>query len=256
MSNHPHQLHAVAALASLRRAVSYLPTVRDALLITGVATNEPARPRSATALAAFDELLRAEKADRLDNQRAGIKPAGSSPAPVNPALLDVERDLVPVVHHATMLLASELRTHALLAWSRLWLDLADSDWDGRCDYLTAALPHASAVLAREVHAELDALDRRLRAVIGLDPDRWPIPGGPRCPACGQRRLQAQTSSPRTADWTVVCDNPDCRCRGPLCACAMDTRPIRVRHIWPAQSALVTVLLSGIAAAPSTYIAAA
>ncbi len=256
MTYHPHQLHAAAALASLRRAAAYLPTVRDALLISHPQPDVDPRPRSKAALAAFDELLRAEKADRLDNQRAGIKPAGASPAPVNPALLDIEADLVPTLHHVTMLVASDLRAHPLLAWSSLWLQVAATGWDGRCDYLTAALPLTSPALAAEAHAELDILDRRLRAIIGLDPDRWPIPGGPRCPACGQRRLQAQTSSRRTADWTVVCDNDACRCRGPLCACAMDTRPIRVRHIWPAESPLVRALLAGITTAPSKYTAAA
>ncbi|MFI7075620.1 hypothetical protein [Micromonospora sediminicola] len=84
---HPHQLHA-AALASLRRAVSYLPTVRDALLITRPQAEPDTRPRSRAALAAHDALLRAERADRLHNQRAGIKPAGTMPAPITPALLD------------------------------------------------------------------------------------------------------------------------------------------------------------------------
>lgn len=256
MTYHPHQLHAAAALASLRRAVSYLPTVRDALLIARpTPVDAPARRRSAAALAAYDELLRAEKADRIVNQRAGIKPAGATSAPVNPALLDVEADLVPTVHHLAMLLASELRTHRLLAWSSLWVDVADSSWDGRCDYVAAALPAASPALAREAHADLHDLDRRLRTVVGLDADRWSLPGGPRCPACGQRRLQAQTSSPHTSAWTVVCDNDACRCRGPLCACAMDTRPIRVRHIWPADSPLVGVLLAGLTTAPSEPAAA-
>ncbi|NJP33703.1 hypothetical protein [Micromonospora thermarum] len=256
MTYHPHQLHAAAALASLRRAVSYLDVVRDALLITNPQpADAPARHRSAAALAAYDELLRAEKADRLVNQRAGIKPAGATPAPVNPALLDVEADLGPTVHHAVMLVASELRTHPLLCWSSLWVDIADSKWDGRCDYLAAALPAVSPALAREVHGDLDVLDRRLRGVVGLDADRWSLPGGPRCPACGQRRLQAQISSPYTAAWTVVCDNDACRCRGPLCACAMATRPIRVRHIWPADSPLVRVLLAGLHTAPSEQTAA-
>jgi hypothetical protein len=246
---HPYRLHAITALYSLRRAVSYLADTRDAILITRPQLGPTAtRPRSLAALRAHDELLRQERVDHLQNLRQDIKPAGAMPAPTPPGLLDLERDLADGLHRVTLLVASASHRNPRLGYRAARQATEAGGFAGRCDYLAAALPQVTPRLAREVHADLEHLDRRLRTIIGLDADRWPLPGAPACPACGRRTLAAQTSAPDSAAWTVTCDS--CICRGRLCPCAMTSRPPGTHHIWPADAPLVRTLLSGLAPPPT------
>jgi hypothetical protein len=240
---HPHNLAAVAALWSLRAASRYLDAHREAAAYTA-ATPAPApvRQRSLGALGAWDTLLRQERAERAAAAAAGLKPSAGLRAPVSPALLDLHQEIASALTDATILIAHVHRRHPLLAWSVEWHTVIRAVFhirrDPRWTYLSVALPATPAAIAAVVARQLSRVDTRIRTLCQVGPDQVPIAAAPRCPACGERRLRLQVSSPDPARWTVVCTHPDCLCRGPgqpgagdACPCTMPERATGVRHIW-------------------------
>lgn len=84
--------------------------------------------------------------------------------------------------------------------------------------------------AADVGQYLDHADQAARRHLRLDTDHWPLPGNPKCPACGTRMLRARRSNPDSAAWPVICA-AGCRCTGPACPCGMTMRVRGVDHIW-------------------------
>lgn len=258
---HPHQLHAAAALWSLRAAIRYLAHHRDAVLIRRPQLGPTSsRPRTLAELAAHDRVLSAERADMKAGSRLGLKPIGQdAPAPIAPGLVDLDQDIAMALSDATELVAYVHRDHPLLHWSRTWAavirNVFQVSQDYRWTYLSVALPGTPAGVAAEVAQLLDAADVRVRAVCGLQPDQWVLPLSPPCPTCRERLLRVQTSAPDSRRWTIVCRNDGCRClgdgqtrAGDGCPCGMPIRAAGVRHIWAADSALAVSAFAGAALA--------
>lgn len=77
--------------------------------------------------------------------------------------------------------------------------------------IARALPAASPSSARDIAGLLATADRVARLALRLPPERAPLVGVP-CPVCDTRLLQACTSSPHRAAWTVLC-GAGCRTDG-------------------------------------------
>ncbi|GAA2327437.1 hypothetical protein [Dactylosporangium salmoneum] len=250
--HHPHTLHALAAIWSLRAALTYLPDYRDALTIQrrNLATGR-GRMRTLAELHAFDTLLRAERAERAAGAMTGLKPSASPPAPVPLDLIDLEQDITSVLAAAVDIVAYANRAHPVLQLSPLWRIVIEDlgvrrggHW--RWSYLVAAIPGTPPGLCDQVERMLAEEDARLRSAMGLRPDSVPVPGAPPCPTCRERRLRVQTSAPSSARWTIVCRTDTCLClgdgdprAGDGCPCGMPIRARGVRHIWDASSPLAS-----------------
>ncbi|MEV6297833.1 hypothetical protein AB0M02_00335 [Actinoplanes sp. NPDC051861] len=260
MIQHPHQLHAQAALWSLRRALRHLHDNRDTFLARrpqlGPSTS---RPRSLASLQRHDARLLEEKPDRI--RLAGSK-AGATSAPGDvPGLSDLEREVNQALVEAHGLLAYHHHRDPLLAWSGHWRQLLD-EWgvrrDARWTWLSTVLPVTRPKIAQAVGITLADADARVRAYARLDEDLVVPPYVPPCPACDRRRLRIQTSAPDSARWTIVCA-PSCICAGERCipcgeeceadceghACSMDVPTHGVRHIWAADSPLAASIRAGV-----------
>ncbi|GGN86304.1 hypothetical protein GCM10010112_67690 [Actinoplanes lobatus] len=249
MIQHPHQLHAQAALWSLRAALRHLDEHRDALLIRRPQLGPAeARPRSLASLARHDELLRAEKAERAAGSLRGLKPSAGSAAPGDaPGLADLERDLYQVLVDVHTMLAYHHHRNRLLAWTGHWHRVLDA-WgitrDARWTWISTVLPVTVPHLAEAVRLLLDDADQQVRAYAGLDADLLAPPLAPPCPACDRRRLRIQTSAPDSGRWTVVCAAA-CMCIGEACPCGMDVQERGVRHIWAPDSGLAVSIAAGV-----------
>lgn len=259
MTQHPHQLHAQAALWSLRAALHHLDENREAFLTRRAPA--PTRPRSAGALARLDELLRAEKAERKAGSLNGLKPSAGSPAPVDLTFADVDRAINEALVEAHTTLRYAHHRDPLLAWSRHWPDLL-AEWgvrrDPRWSWIAAVLPATPAGIAEAAGLALAHADAIVRAAIGLDVDQLVPPLAPPCQACDRRRLRVQTSAPDSARWTIVC-SPSCLCGGDRCIpcgeecepdcdghpCSMDVPTRGVPHIWASDSPLAASIHAGI-----------
>jgi hypothetical protein len=258
MTQHPHQLHAQAALWSLRAALRHLDEHRDAVLIRRPQLGPAeSRPRSLASLARQDELLRTERAERRAGSLTGLKPSAGSAAPGDaPGLVDLERHVAEAVNEATDVLAHAHR-RTPLAWTYHWHEhLPDARWT----WLAMALSATPPSVAEAAGIALGDADQLVRSYASLDADLIAPPLAPPCPACDRRRLRIQTSAPDSARWTVVCA-PSCICAGDNCGdcidecgedcaghpCGMDAPTRGVRHIWAADSALAASIAAGVRA---------
>lgn len=116
-------------------------------------------------------------------------------------------------------------------------DTSDSAVNASLDCLSQALPYlagstgqAGEQIAADAHRVLTWCDRLARRTAGMLEDRRRIHA--RCPACQQRDLWADVSSPRDVEWSVSCHNPLCQCRGSGCGCGRAVRYDGRRHRWP------------------------
>lgn len=247
---HPAQLHAHTALWSTRAALRHLEAAHagDGYTTPRLAPAEP-RPRTARQLAELDRTIAAERPDRVHLTGAHLTPAAG---PVDPATLDLDREVRTTLGEVHALVAYVHRSHPLLAWSGHWPAVAAylgaRRRDPRWSWLAAALPAAPPAVAAQAGRLLTELDARIRRTLGIDPDEQPVPGAPPCPVCGQRRLRYQCSAPTPVRWTVVCRAAGCPpCRGPGdpaagdgCPCGMPERAPGAVHIWtPAEAAAAT-----------------
>lgn len=249
---HPLQLHAAAALWSLRAALRYLAEHREAIVLSrpqfGPATS---RPRSLASLQRHDQLLREERAERAAGSLQGLKPGSPHAAPGDaPGLLDLHRQVGQALIDVHGMLAYFHHRDPLLAWSGHWHTILDREFDVQRDarwaWMAAVLPVTRPKLADAARIVLEDTDQRVRAYAGMDRDLLAPPLAPACPACGQRRLRIQHSAPDSGRWTIVCSAPDCVCLGARCGCGMDIPWRRVPHIWAADSALATSIRAGVA----------
>jgi hypothetical protein len=249
VTQHPHQLHAQAALWSLRAALRHLAAHEEAALIRRPQLGPPtSRPRSLASLQRHDALLREERAERAAGSLNGLKPSAGSTGPISPGLVDLRAEINQTLVEAHGLLAYVHHRDPLLAWSAHWHTvLADAfhiEQDARWTWLSVVLPATRPKLAEPVRLLLEDADARVRSICGLDPDHLEPPLAPACPACDRRRLRIQHSAPDTTRWTVVCTD-SCRCIGTACPCDMDVKARGVRHIWAANSALAASIRTGV-----------
>jgi hypothetical protein len=209
---HPHQLHALAALWSLRAA-------RQRLTIAAAIEDRE------NALAAL------EPADGLRSQTYGSRGgSGGHGDPVAGAALTVSTSV-----RTNRAAALDRRILSTLSW------LADSiagqlgahrpDPDVLLTQLVTGLsPATAAHLTRWV----TEADQQIRKHLGLGQDLMPAPGNRPCPACQVRQLYVQTSAPIASEHTIVC-RAGCLCRGDGCTCDMPVKVQGVAHIWFAQT---------------------
>lgn len=222
---HPHQLHALAALWSLRAARRHL------------------------AQAAADEAraITAEALEPADGLRSPLYAAGRGTGghgdPSARAALDATEPTTRANRWADL----AANTTTTLDWlahnvaGRLAQDHPDP-----AALLTQLAGGLRSSTAATITLWARELDDRIRTALSLHHDLWPLPGNPPCPACHVRQLYAQTSAPYTGDWTVIC-GARCLCPGPGCPCGMDLPTAGVAHIWGRGSALVDTYARGNAA---------
>ncbi|MFG1847794.1 hypothetical protein [Micromonospora carbonacea] len=108
--------------------------------------------------------------------------------------------------------------------------------------LTGVIDDLDPATAHEVARYLDRADTAARRALHLGDDHLPLPGNPRCPACGVRMLRARRSNPDTTAWPVICA-AGCRCTGNTCGCGMPVKARNVDHIWQAAWARATLDLN-------------
>jgi hypothetical protein len=204
--SHPHQLHATAALWSLRRSWPLL--------------------RHAAATAAV------EAADGLHSTTYGSRysPGTHSGGPLDAILADVARQQYWT--NLTDQVRDKVTQACWLVRSALPDRRGVRGPYGPFPYLAAALPHVDPATARDITGYLADADRTIRRALQLGDHREPLPGVD-CPACSTRMLQVNTAAPNQAAWTVTCA-AGCRCRGDACPCTtVGGQPAAgVRHIWP------------------------
>lgn len=56
-----------------------------------------------------------------------------------------------------------------------------------------------------------------------------------CPACNNRDLVADCTSPKREEWSIRCRSSLCRCAGPGCGCGCAVRYPGKHHVWPADN---------------------
>lgn len=56
-----------------------------------------------------------------------------------------------------------------------------------------------------------------------------------CPACDNRDLVADCTSPKREEWSIRCRSSLCRCQGPACRCGCAIRYPGKHHVWPADN---------------------
>ena len=198
---HPHHLHATAALWSLRAARRSL-------------NDELAAWRR--------ELLSdADAGGALRSPRYGTRTgSGGHSDPVGDSLASSAADRR---HDRWRRLAD--RTTDTLAWLAGRLNARGlGDPLGR---LHTALPALAPAGAAHLHRWLAELDAGIRRALGLEQARQPLVGQ-RCPACRVRQLYHPTSC---AELYLVLCGEACPCTGDACPCGMQIRVAGVQHIW-------------------------
>lgn len=184
------------------------------------------------AAAARDADLRAERADR--DAATTYRALAASPAPVNLAVVDAERNALEALTAIHWAIRSDLRQ-----WSRLLVPWP-TGVDQRLTWLTEMLDCTSAAAVDQAATELPPLARQLAGVVGHQlADDWK-PTSRRCPCCGQRALSRWDASPDRREHTVECtgqgeDGRPCRCAGEGCPCGRAGARSGSRHLWPAHN---------------------
>lgn len=198
---HPHALHALTALWSLR-----------------------------SALAVLDDAIRAAAEERTHDDGIRSPSVGTR----HPSGLPSD----PVA--AAALLSGGLgggigdpyeRLRNAIAGTIRWLAgrAAPGPGDplGRLIAAASTLPPAAAGHIAAWTAECDG---RIRRALYLPPDEQALPGNPPCPACRVRLLRVRTSAPDRSAWTAMCGGR-CICTGQGCTCGMPVLAAGSEHIW-------------------------
>lgn len=197
----------------------------------------PTMALSGRAAASRDADLRAERADR--DAATTYRALAASPAPLNLAVVDVERQAVESLTAVQWTIRSDLRQ-----WQR-YLVPWPTGIEQRLTWLTEMLDAASAAAVDQAAADLPAIARRVAGAVGHQlADDW-RPTSRRCPCCGQRALGLWDVSPDRREHTVECTgeaydderdrNVPCRCAGDGCPCARIGARSGSRHLWPAHT---------------------
>jgi hypothetical protein len=202
------------------------------LLEPGAVDRRGSRTLSPAALAAQGELLRTERAERITADRAGIRQAGASAAPLNVAAVDARDEALTLIVDQCWTAASALDgfapTHGY-AWRAA--GAAGDRWGSATGWLVAALPHCGAGTVKEIRPGIELADLVLRRTARVTETRDPVHAP--CPVCGLHLLRIVGSAPDQADAVVLCDNRACLCFGVECTCRIVDRATNRRHVWPA-----------------------
>lgn len=202
---HPYQLHATAALWSLRVARRRL---------------HDRASRYGTLGPSLDA------ADTLRSPRYGTRGGtGGHSDPVASALLTAVTRT-----GADRLEQLADRANGTLTWLAQRLHATGpGDPLGRLlDAVPTLSPSTAADLARWVAER----DEHIRQALDLAPALDALPGRA-CPSCGIRQLYLQTSAP-AGQQTMICA-AGCTCAGTGCTCGMPVKAAGVTHIWLAQT---------------------
>jgi hypothetical protein len=183
-----------------------------------------------TARARLDQLVAAERRDRVEILRHAAVPKPNTPAPLRTAVADARAAIHRATDDAAWLVASAARHATPNAYRRTGTTTA-AQVAGALDYLGAHLVLVDAARTLEqIERDLGQADHQARTACGVGTDRRLIKA--ECPACGRRSLAAEIGSPKPDEWAILCVRPDCRCRGAECACKRPVRYPGPRHIWP------------------------
>lgn len=197
-------LRALGSLRQLMEACEWLEAEMEAAALPGVlGPRRPAR-LSARAIAAHGRTLRAERAERIVADRAGITQTGVSQAPIRPALLDAAQLAHAAVLDCVWVAASSLRRRPLVVYGAAWEQVYGAPWRARTAYLAAVLPLVRPLVARELAGYLGGADDAVRGVLGVGPSWHRLPGLA-CPDCDRRSVEAECSSLAEQDWIMRCE---------------------------------------------------
>lgn len=206
------------------------------------------RQLSTAGQARLNQLVQAERRDRVEILRAGRVPAHNTAVPVSVAVADARAQLHTATEDAAYLVASTLRGHVVIPHRPGWTTryrraghTAGQRVAGALDYLAEQLHLVDDLRTLDrIERALTQADRTARAAAGVGTDRRLLKA--ECPSCGRRSLAAEIGSPKPAEWAVICTR-DCRCQGVTCGCKRPVRYPGARHTWPERewSALAIIL---------------
>lgn len=146
------------ALAQLAEAWPYLDDAKDATLRRG----RSVRHLGAVAAATLDDLIRAERGDRLAGERRRLVPLPPMPTPLALDVVDAEQLAIATLVELSWLAASALRGRGF-GWPPLHVTPHNAS-----AFLVVALAHVGEALARDMADLLTESATALRAALGLD----------------------------------------------------------------------------------------
>ncbi|GIJ51307.1 hypothetical protein Val02_81930 [Virgisporangium aliadipatigenens] len=155
-----------AALLRIRAAWPLLADARDATLSRPGPTD---RAMGARGRAAVDELLRAERADRLHGARQRLVPLPSMPTPARLDVVDAQAAVATALLDAAWLAASDLAGPWWWSWPPRQLTL-----NTVTAYVRLAAPHVDRRLAEQLADDLTTAAAALVTAVGLAED---LPAG-------------------------------------------------------------------------------
>lgn len=196
-------------LAALR---TQLPSLVTALHL-GTPPRWHAKELTDAQLRAQDELARAEKADKILTLKKGLKIQGSSKAPLNISVLDVD-----IMVKQTVAELEEAVCERLGNTPEFGSDTA-TKLTRIIGFIDAIMRHGS--LADHVLAEVVRVRRMASKVLGEDEPVIRLKG--RCPICDAVSLRAFMDRD-----VIACLNRECRCDDEGCQCHLENPR---RHMW-------------------------
>lgn len=197
---HPSNLHALAALHSLRAAWPHL-------------TDAAERARQAASESGDLGTLRSQVYGTIGRSTGHGDPIGTA----------IERGGAGALDPYTALEVEVRDGVAQLA--RMTLD----DPGARLVDLIDAVPTLGPIFAGWLAETVDGMDRRVRKQLAMPDDRKLVPTLP-CPACDNAGALALRMSGPVGLRAVVC-TLRCVCTGPGCGCGMTVQAAGVEHVW-------------------------
>lgn len=200
---------AYESLSDLRERLPHL----HAALVPGTPRRPSGAGLGARVLARMDELVRAERAERVDLAARGIKVSGEGKAPISLSVLDSERYILTMIK----------RLEVQACWWLGLTPLAGAEPAARIGRLIGLLGRLEAhqPWIEHVAAESGRLARRAARAMGDDEPVTRFTG--RCPLCKARSLRALPERE-----LIFCVNGGClqSCAAPQCVCLTSGR-----HVW-------------------------
>lgn len=175
----------------------------------------------------MDDMVRAERRDRVEHAKAGIKLTGATPAPGSITAYSVREEAQRDVDQLAEWLNHRMRTAGIcLVRDRncAGIGYADAHIGRLAQYVAET---TGTALLREVHTTVEDITTRIRRVVdGRDTKALPDP----CPFCGHHTLVAYL-----AEGVIRCERDPhtgeyepCTCNDSYCHCKTGGRR---RHEW-------------------------
>lgn len=213
------------AIGHILEAWPYLDEARQAAL----RRERPRRgPLTAAQRAELDALVRAERLDRLGQQRRGLVPQPAVAAPARVAIIDAEVHTRQTLVDQVYAVAEQLGTNRW--W---WLPALDGPVPSLAMWLDLHVDDLDANQGTRLAGTLNQTAQQLLSALRLT-EQWTAVAA-ECPACNRRTLRAYLGSPQTRDHTIRCHgrDPACICNGRSCPCQRPGRRAATAHVWPA-----------------------